>query len=217
MKLLLASNGRFLIEEGYKLLGLPRKEIRIGYITTASKGVNDLSYLDRHRSELNENGYKFEEIDIENKSLGELKNFFAGKNVIHIEGGNTFYLLKAFKETGFDKVVIDLVKSGMVYVGSSAGAYITCPTTETSTWKTDIKDNYGLTDLTALNLVPFLLKVHYTEDKKEIVMDGIKKSNYPVRILRDGQGILVEEEDYFFAGEGRETILDPRLSKLKVK
>ena len=45
MKLLLASNGGFLIEHGYALLGIPKSEMRIGYVTTASKGVEDLSYL----------------------------------------------------------------------------------------------------------------------------------------------------------------------------
>ena len=39
-----------------------------------------------------------EEIDIEEKGKDEILNFFKNKNVIHIEGGNTFYLLKAIRK-----------------------------------------------------------------------------------------------------------------------
>jgi len=89
-KLLLASNGSFLISHGYRLLGIPGKRLNIAYITTASKGVTNKDYLERHKKAMKEHGYAFEEIDIEGKNVRGLKKSFKGKNVIHVEGGNTF-------------------------------------------------------------------------------------------------------------------------------
>jgi len=204
MKILLASNGKFLIEEGYKLLGIPKDKIRIGWVITASKGVEKLDYLERHKKAMQDEGYKFEEFDIEGKTEGEILNFFEDKNVIHIEGGNTFYLLKVIKEMGFDKTLRKLFEKGLAYVGSSAGAYIMCPTIEVSRFGRNVHRTFGLTDLTALNYVPFSLKVHYTDDMEADVREIMKQLKYPLRILRDGQGIFVEDNKYTFIGNGEE-------------
>ncbi|MCQ2427738.1 MAG: Type 1 glutamine amidotransferase-like domain-containing protein [Clostridia bacterium] len=43
---------------------------------------------------------------------------------IYCAGGNTFRLLKILKESGGDKKIIDFVRNGGAYIGSSAGAII---------------------------------------------------------------------------------------------
>ena len=208
MKILLASNGKFLTEEGYKLLGIPKDKIRIGWVITASKGVEKPDYLERHRQAMKDVGYAFEEFDIEGKNEDKILNFFADKNVIHIEGGNTFYLLKVIKEIGFEKTLKKLLDKGLAYVGSSAGAYIMCPTIEVSKFGRNVHRNFGLTDLTALNYVPFSLKVHYTDDMEADVREMMKSLKYPLRILRDGQGIMCEDGVRRFEGEGAEVKLN---------
>ena len=207
MKILLASNGGFLIKDGYKLLGIPIEEIRIGWVITASKGVEKLDYLERHKKAMRDEGYYFEEFDIEGKSEDEILKFFTDKNVIHIEGGNTFYLLKVIKEIGFEKILKKLFDKGLVYVGSSAGAYVMCPTIEVSKFGRNIHRDFGLTDLTALNYVPFSLKVHYTDDMETGVKEMKEKLKYPLRILRDGEGIFCENGACRFEGEGEEVKL----------
>ena len=118
------------------------------------------------------------------------------KDAVYVEGGNTFYLLKAVRESGFDQVIKKLIERGVAYVGSSAGSYIACPTIEMSTWKKpgEEKNNFGVTDLTAMNLVPFLLKAHCTPEKMEFLKEKIAKAQYPVKILSDGQAILVKDD-----------------------
>ncbi|MEK7557991.1 MAG: hypothetical protein AAB530_02170 [Patescibacteria group bacterium] len=39
MKLILASDLSFLLKYGYNLTGIPKSEMKIGYVTTASKGA----------------------------------------------------------------------------------------------------------------------------------------------------------------------------------
>ena len=185
MKLILASDLSFLLKYGYDLTGIPKDQMKIGWVTTASKG-------DRNKSFFN-----------------NLKNiFFEDKNIVHMEGGNSFYLIKAIRETGFDEILKDLLNEGKVYIGTSAGAYIMCPTIEVSDWDETGKLRFDVHDFTALNHVPFLIKVHYKDKQEEKVKGKIKTLKYPLRILRDGQGILVEDNKYTFLGDGEEVILN---------
>jgi len=65
--LLLASNGRYVIEKGMKLLFPDVSRIKLAWITTAGKGAVNQDHLERHRALLEKEGYHFEEIDIEGK------------------------------------------------------------------------------------------------------------------------------------------------------
>jgi dipeptidase E len=153
---------------------------------------------------IRENGYSLEEIDIKDKSKDELREFFKDKNVIHIEGGNTFYLLKAIRETGFGDILKELLEEGKVYIGTSAGSYVMCPTIDVSDWNDETVDRFGVTDFMALNYVPFVLKAHYKDESEAEIREKAKSLKYPLRILRDGQGILVEDQKFTFCGDGSE-------------
>jgi dipeptidase E len=206
MKIILASDLSFLLKYGYDMTGILKSEMKIGYVTTASKGARDKTFFEKVKNAMRENNIAFEEIDIEGKSKDEILNFFKNKNVIHVEGGNTFYLLKAIRETGFAEILKELLSEGKVYIGTSAGAYIMCPTIEVANWNETGRDRFGLTDFSALNYVPFVLKVHYKDEAEILVKEKMKTLKYPLRILRDGQGIIKEDDKYTFIG-GEEIIL----------
>ncbi len=207
MKLILASDLSFLLKYGYNLTGIPKDQMKIGYIITASK-VARTDFNQKVKNSILESGYNIFEFDIENKTENEIRIFFADKNIIHIEGGNSFYLLKAVRESGFAPILKSLLEEGKVYIGTSAGAYLMCPSIEVSDWTNDdTVTRCGLTDFTALGYVPFILKVHYKDENKELLEEKIKTSKYPLRILRDGQGVLVEDDACTFFGDGEEVII----------
>lgn len=207
MKIILASDMSFLLERGYALTGIPKDKLNIGYVTTASKGARDKTFFDTVKDQMRTNGYVFQEIDIENVSEKEMRDFFSDKNVINVEGGNTFYLLKAIKSSKFSDVLKDELDNGKVYIGTSAGVYIMCPTIEVADWNKNGKDRFGVTDFSALGYVPFVLKVHYKDEVEEEVRENIKTLKYPLRILRDGQGIIFEDGEYTFIGNDNEVKL----------
>jgi len=130
--------------------------------------------------------------------------YFKNKDIIWVRGGNTFFLLKHVKESGFDKVVKKLVNKGKIYVGTSAGTYIACPTIEMAHWKRQDLNLVNLKSLKALNLVPFLIFAHYTPKYKKEVKEGIKKSKYPVKIINDDQAILIQDKKVKLIGKGKE-------------
>ena len=115
--------------------------------------------------------------------------------------------MKIVRETGFDKILKEELEKGKVYIGTSAGAYLICPSIEVSNWDKE-QEMFGITDFTALNYVSFVLKVHYKDEQKELVKAKMKTLKYPIHILRDGQGILVEDGKPTFFGDEKETILE---------
>ncbi|MEN8252616.1 MAG: hypothetical protein ABFQ53_03485, partial [Patescibacteria group bacterium] len=62
----------------------------------------------------------------------------------------------------------------------------------------------GVADYTAMNLVPFLIKAHYTDEQKEKLKENLKDVTYPIKFLTDNQALLVEDEDVTLLGEGVE-------------
>jgi len=192
-------------EELLKILPKPLTKIKLAHIITASKVEDNQTFVDVDQKVLEELGIQVEKIDIADKKERELEYILNAKDVIYVNGGNGFYLLKKVFESGFDKIIKKLIAKGVIYVGVSAGTYIVCPTIEMSDWK-KIKDNhYGLTNLEGLNLVPFLISVHYNREKyREKIKEGIAKTNLPVKILTDDQALLIRDGNVQLVGKGDE-------------
>ncbi|MBT6034016.1 MAG: type 1 glutamine amidotransferase-like domain-containing protein [Candidatus Jacksonbacteria bacterium] len=206
--LILTSSSKFITRNNIDEY-LPKKigDCNIAYIITASKKVNDTGYLEKHKQKMDELGWDYTEIDIAGKNEEELKKELEGYDIVMVEGGNTFYLLKAVRESGFDRVIKDLIEKGVVYIGASAGSYIACPSIIMSTWSNTGFDRCGITDYTAMNLVPFLIKAHYTPDMKEVLEEKTKDVDYKTRILTDDQAIVVQGDTIKLLGGGEEIII----------
>lgn len=206
---LLTSSGSFVTDSGIKLLGKTLPELALTYITTAAKGVADKSYMERRRQRMRELAFNFHEFDIEDKKENEIKEELVNKEAVYIEGGNTFYLLKHIRESGFGAVIRKFVLQGkLIYIGSSAGAYVACPTVEMAAWKHQDKyDHCGITDFSGLSLVPFLVTVHYIPSYKEVIQDHINHSAHQLRILTDEQALLVQDNKITLLGSQDEVKL----------
>ena len=205
--LILASSGNFIAANKVDyFLPKPLSEAKILYVTTASKKVNDTSYVERTRQKMSELNFSFTEYDIVDKSGEELKKALSTHDIVYVEGGNTFYLLKAVRDTAFEKVVKEAIENGLVYWGVSAGAYIACPSIVMATWSGRF-DRCGVTDWTAMNLVPFLIKAHYTPDMLETLKEKSKDLQLPLRVLNDDQAVLVKDGEVQLIGGGDEIVL----------
>lgn len=192
MKIILGSDLSFLLSHGYALTGIPKSEMKIGYVVTAAKGARHPDFFENVKTEIRKNGYPIDEYDIEGKTKEEILDFFSNKNIIQIEGGNTFYLLRAIRNSGFEEALKEMFEQGKVYIGISAGAYVMCPTIEVSNWDESGKDRFGITEFSALNYVPFFVKAHYKDEMFEAVNEKEKSLNSSLYRLRDGQGLLIE-------------------------
>lgn len=186
---------------------LPRniENVKLAHIMTASKMARDLAYMKEDKQMFRELRLSYEDLDIEGKTEEELKEILKGFDVIYVQGGDPYYLLKHIKLSGFDVVVKQLIEEGKIYVGVSAGSYVACPTIESTLWKKPQRERHGLCDdEPALNLVNFLVVVHYEERHKDVIKKGIAHTKLPVRVLTDNQALLVRNENVELVGEGEE-------------
>jgi dipeptidase E len=205
--IILASSGEFIASTNIdNFLPKPLSESRILYITTASKKVNDNSYVEKTRQKINALSFSYTELDIVGKAEEELKKALSLCDIVYVEGGNTFYLLKAVRDSGFDKLIKEATENGKVYWGVSAGSYILCPSIIMATWS-DRFDRFGVTDWTAMNLVPFLIKAHYTPDMLESLKEKARDLQFPIRVLNDKQAMIVRDGEAQLIGGGDEITL----------
>lgn len=208
-KLILASNTKFLdIPNLNDYLDTPIEEAKILYVITGSKKVSDNSFVERHLSRTRERNLNYESYDIEGKTIEELDGKLSQFEILHMEGGNTFHILKTIFDTGFDKVLKKHINRGMNYIGTSAGSYVMTPSIVTATWNDRGHDRCGLTDFNALGYVPFVLKCHFTKERKQSIIENSINLHHPLRILTDGQAIAVDGESHKLIGKGEEITLE---------
>lgn len=207
MKLLLTSAGMQVKDEILKILPKPPHQIKLAHIIDAAKPIKNISYMHKDKQKMLAAGFQVEDVSIAGKTESELREILKDKDLIYVQGGQPFYLLKQVKRSGFEKVVKEMLGKGVIYIGVSASTYLACPTIETSFWKRKKRSTFGLTDFSALNLVSFLTFVHYKPEYASLLKPQLKKAKYPVKILTDDQALYVEDGKVTLVGKGEEVRL----------
>ncbi len=209
MKLFLTSAGLppETTEEFLKLLGKPPKETKVCFIPTASYAEHpkgDAPYADKDRQRLRELGFKaITELDLREENKESLKGKLGNFDVIFVEGGNTFYLLKYIKESGLNEEIRQFLDKGGIYLGVSAGSYVVCPDISSAQWKhADDQNTVRLKDLSGLNLVDFYISPHYVPEHEAIINGNKNKVSRPIYALTDLQAISVDGSNIRFVGPG---------------
>jgi len=169
------------------------KKTTVAFIPTAANKYTDKSFIEDSRKSWIEHEFKLKEVDIENKSYSELKRLLKDIDIIHVAGGNTFYLLQETLKSRFDKLLKELVEKGVVYSGESAGALLVCPTIEPVKTFDDPSMAPNLKTFKALHLVDFIILPHSTKQNKEQYRTITKKySKNKFILLNDRQAVIVE-------------------------
>ena len=130
MKLYLASYAmvsmtKIIKHEGRDFVG--KKAI---FIPTAGDPYDNKDFVEADRIALEKYGLDVVEMDIKNKNEEEIRKAIVGADIVLVAGGDTFYLMEKLKESRADKIIKEFVERGGIYIGSSAGSIICCPTIE---------------------------------------------------------------------------------------
>lgn len=188
-----------------RYLPKPLSKSKILCITTALRHSSDKEYIKKQEKILSQIDFTYPDYDIEGKSEQELRNVLSKIDVVYVVGGSAFYLLKTIQQIGFDKMLKEYLPKGLVYIGLSAGAYVACPSIVMKTW-TRKSDRHGVSNLSAMNLVPFYLKCHYSPDIKDILLEKAKNLDLPLRVLNNNQALVIRGSDKRLIGKGEEII-----------
>ncbi|MDH1975635.1 peptidase E [Aliarcobacter butzleri] len=145
----------------------------VTFIPTASKVEKVIFYVNSGKKALQKLGLIIDELDISTASNDEINSKLRNNDFIYITGGNTFFLLQELKKTGADKIIIDEINKGKLYIGESAGAIVTSANVEYAKRMDDIKKAPNLTEFSGLNLVDFYVIPHYTNFPFEKTVEKI--------------------------------------------
>lgn len=192
MQILLSSN-KEIIKEYIK------ENSKIGFIPTASELEEDRWYMEKDKKDLENMNFQIIDIDITNENKNEIQQKFNIVDAIFVAGGNCFYLLQQLKEKDVLKDLIEFANN-KIYVGSSAGSCITCPSIEYAQKLDDKTQAPLLKDCNAMNLIDAFILPHYKSDEEytKLCNEIIKEyNNLNFLPLTNEQAIIVNNrEDY---------------------
>jgi dipeptidase E len=131
-----------------------------------------------------------------------LKEKLADFDLMWVRGGNAFVLRRAFKQSGADKIVAELLtKDKIVYGGYSAGIDMLTPSLHGAELvdEPDIVPNGYHSDIVweCLGLVPYAIAPHYKSDHPESAaidksIEYLIDNHIPFIALRDGEAIVID-------------------------
>lgn len=199
-KLFLASIVANTIERFIEMLPKSPDELTVAFVPTAADPYKDKWFINEDRNKLKEKGFNVRDVDIKGKKEQELSDELGNVDIVFVAGGNTFYLLEKARESGFDKIVKEIIEKGIIYVGSSAGAVLAGPDIEPVKPFDDPSKTPSLRSFKGLSLVDFVILPHFGKEKYkskyEEVIKKYSKKGYKFITLTDNQAVVVEDDKY---------------------
>jgi len=162
-------------------------------------------YLQKEMTALEEIGLQGEELDLRDyfSSPEALELRLAQYGGVWVVGGNSFTLRRAMRQSGFDKIVSELVRDGLlVYGGFSAGAVAVTRTLKGIDIVDDphqIPEGYTAGIIwEGLNLYDKSIAPHFRSDHPESpmiekVVEFFEREDMPYVALHDGDAIVIND------------------------
>lgn len=200
-KLFLASYVAVTIDLVKELLPEQAHQLKAAFIPTAGDPYDEPErFQDPDRDALKKLGIEVTEIDLKSVQGAALAEALKDVDVVLVAGGNTFYLLDWVRKSGFDEVVKKRIAEGMVYIGSSAGSILCCPTIEGAKRFDPPEVAPDFSDYTGLNLINFAIIPHTHKEKYkqriEETTAELQESGLEVVHLTDDQAVLVNGDEW---------------------
>lgn len=133
----------------------------VTFIPTASVVEKVVFYVNSGKKALEKLGLIVDVLEISTATTEEIQTKLKNNDFIYVTGGNTFFLLQELKRTMTDKIILDEVNSGKLYIGESAGTMIASANIEYAKGMDSVKKAPNLEDFDALRLVEFYPVPHY--------------------------------------------------------
>ena len=159
------------------------------FIPTAGDPYDNKDFVEADRIALEKYGLDVVEMDVKNRSEEEIREAVDGADIVLVAGGNTFYLMEKLKKSGADKVIKEFIEKGGMYIGSSAGSIICCPTIEGAKEFDDPSQAPKLDNFDGMGIFKDVIIPH-TQKKKyfkriKMTTEKLKSKGYKVYQLTD--------------------------------
>lgn len=184
-------------------LGFDLRGKTVTYIPTASRVEKLGFFIGLGKRGLKKLGMVVNELDVSTASYEVAKAKLEKNDCIYIAGGNTFYLLQELRRTGADRLIVEAVENGKLYIGESAGAIVASPDIEYSAAMDDRGKAPELRDCSGLGLTDFYAVPHsgnweFDKAVKEIV--AAYDSMLELKVIADNEALVVEGDSVRVVG-----------------
>lgn len=170
----------------------------VTYIPTAGIVEETEGMVEEEATILESLGLAVDVLDVSAASYESIVNSLTKNDIIFIGGGNTFFLLQELRRSGADKILVQEVNKGKLYIGESAGAVIACPDIGYCSGMDSPEKAPELTDYTGLGLVDFYIVPHIgNKEMGEAAEKAVEEYNsrLDLKIITDRQIIQVDGEN----------------------
>jgi len=176
------------VKEKFETLVGEKKDKNVAIITTAATDKENNKYAKIDKDTFSAMGFNSVDfVDLETEPKKDLSKY----DVMHVLGGNSFKLLKFAKEAEFNKSIDQLLSRGGIYIGLSAGSVIMSPSIQLAQeFEPERNTEIGLTDFSGLNITPYTIFPHYTEDLEERIKAFEQKHGVKIYRLRNEDAII---------------------------
>ncbi len=159
------------------------------FIPTAGDPYDNKDFIEADKNALEKYGLDVVKTDVKNKDEEEIRKAIDGADVVLVAGGDTFYLMEKLKESRADKAIKEFIEKDGIYIGSSAGSIVCCPTIEGAEEFDDPKlapelDNFDGMGVFKDVIIPHTHKEKYFERVKRATKK-LESKGYKVHLLTD--------------------------------
>lgn len=195
------------MSDAEKKIGKAPQDVKVLYITTAGNlhPVDKRTWIVEGREILMKRGWQVIDYDLDGKMADEVKQAVEGKDVVFVQGGNQFYLLKKMQESGFYDIIKKFLAKGGLYFGESAGAIVCSENIAEQLPMSECADFAELEDYSGLGLINCLIRPHWNRqgEKRERFFRPVVENaeefysiEQPIICLNDNQLVYVEGDDF---------------------
>lgn len=147
-------------------------------------------------------------VELEKYSNSSVAKDLKGIDILWVAGGFCGYLMYWMRRCEMDLIIPDLLESGTIYTGSSAGGMVAGQSLQVAEWyPTDLER--GAAFIPSLKLVDFDIYPHYEDS----MLDEVTKHHQGGKfyLLKNGEHIVVEDGKLTIFGEER--VIDKSIQK----
>lgn len=189
-----------------KLVGKEPKNIKLALIENAADAEHgDKPWLYSNREAIRSLGFQITPVNLQRylESNEGLLAILEQQDVIWIGGGNVYYLRWILKQTKADVLIKELVKSGIVYGGGSAGAVVAGPTVKGFESADDPRNAPEIID-DGLMLTDVVIVPHSVSEEDGSVMAAIQN-----QLVSLGHNTVAITDDQALVIDGQESWIVP--------
>ena len=190
-----------------QLANITPSQTPVSFIPNAADNSSNPWWIKEDRDKLIQLGFPVQDTDLRQLTGPALLNRLSLSKLIFVAGGNTFYLLQKFHDSGLFENISTLLDRGIIYIGSSAGSVLAGPDISPARTQDDPSQAPNLKSYSGLNLVNFSVIPHFgtPEDKPEYMKTfaDIYEMPYPFITLTNSQAVWVEDGKFQLFDTGK--------------